>query len=583
MGGCAVRLTVETALTLGVLSRAQAISGRGGLGNLVEHVNILDAPDTVFWLHGNEFVLTTGFAFRNLTPKDRLDLVISLHGRGCAALGVKKNRYWDNIDEDVVKVCDELDFPLILLPSGCSFEEIIDLLVGEIKLDEYKTLADFHSVLNPLLEVVITSPNAKTLLVALEDLLRNPVVLLDTDWQFMDCSIGQGQTTVQELMSLEKAALDRLDSDYELRLQLRTPFRQTFSQGGRTYSRLLQPVKSLSATYGYLSVWEVGGELRPLDNLILHCAAQLIALVQATLSGAANTNSQSIHAFLTGLLKDQLPAEEVQARARLLNIDFHRGYRVFVLQSRYDSSSQTLDSRPWQIQSNELTGLPVHLRGTANAPAGKLLSASFDDSLVLLAVGVPALSGSVEDLVEPLLVDSLRRLGVDSSKIVAGISQFSDNASSVAMGYEEALYALCLGRSLFPDRSVYYFSRPGNWFSVKDLRQIRGLGLESLITYDATRGTDLTSTLERLVNCGKRQDAAAQLYVHRNTLRYRLGRIEELLRVDLGSPQTQYWLRLAFDALKLLTASAPVQSPGGATLPLTKGVARLPWRSRVSG
>lgn len=137
--------------------------------------------------------------------------------------------------------------------------------------------------------------------------------------------------------------------------------------------------------------------------------AQLIALVQATLSGATNTNSQSIHAFLTGLLRDQLSAEESQARSRLLNIDFHRGYRVFVLQSRSACSSQTLDPRLWQIQSNELTGLPVHLPGKANAPAGKLLSTSFDDSLVLLAVGVPALLGSVEDLVEPLCVDSLRR------------------------------------------------------------------------------------------------------------------------------------------------------------------------------
>lgn len=130
------------------------------------------------------FVLTTGFAFRNLTPKDRLDLVISLHGRSCAALGVKKNRCCDD-DADVVKVCNELDFPLILLPSGCSFEEIIDLLVGEIKQDQYKTLADFQSILNPLLEVMITAPNAKTLLVALEDLIRNPVVLLDKDYQFM--------------------------------------------------------------------------------------------------------------------------------------------------------------------------------------------------------------------------------------------------------------------------------------------------------------------------------------------------------------------------------------------------------------
>ncbi len=563
-----MRLTVKSALTLGVLGRARVLSGASGLGNLVEHVNVLDAPDTVFWLHGNEFVLTTGFAIRNLSPKDRLDLIISLHGRGCAALGVKQNRYWDDIDPDVARVCDELGLPLIQIPGSCSFEEIIDLLVGEIKQDQYKALADFQSILTPLLEVVTAAPNSKTLLVALEDLIQNPVVLLDKDYQFVDCSIGQRAITVQELMELERLALAGLDADYELRLQLRVPYRHTITYKGRTFGRMLQPVKSLNTTYGFLSAWEVGGEFQPLHELIIHHAAQLIALVQATISGATNTASESIQAFLAGLLCDKMSAEEAQAKSRILNIDFHRGYRVFVFQSCSAGPGESADSNLWRVHSNELTGLPVHLPGRPHSPVGKLLSTTHDNSLVLIAVGDPALSGSVEDLVEPIRMGSLRRLGVDSSSIVTGISQFNDKVSDVAMCYEEALYALRLGRNLFPDKCTYYFTTPGNWFSGKDIHQIRALGLEKLMAYDRDHGTDLTSTLERFLECGKRQDAAAQLYVHRNTLRYRLRRVEDLLCVDLSSPATQYWLRLAFDAASLLVASLPSEGPHGAIVRL---------------
>ena len=49
---------------------------------------------------------------------------------------------------------------------------------------------------------------------------------------------------------------------------------------------------------------------------------------------------------------------------------------------------------------------------------------------------------------------------------------------------------------------------------------------------------ELLRTLRTLVACGfDRGAASAQLHVHRNTLAYRLGRIEQITGLDLDSPR----------------------------------------------
>lgn len=70
--------------------------------------------------------------------------------------------------------------------------------------------------------------------------------------------------------------------------------------------------------------------------------------------------------------------------------------------------------------------------------------------------------------------------------------------------------------------------------------------LGRLIEYDDKFGTDLTSTTEQFVASGGRfQDTARGLNVHVSTLRYRLARIEELLGVNMSSPDTRFELTLA--------------------------------------
>ncbi len=70
--------------------------------------------------------------------------------------------------------------------------------------------------------------------------------------------------------------------------------------------------------------------------------------------------------------------------------------------------------------------------------------------------------------------------------------------------------------------------------------------LDPLLAYDAEHGTELVRTLEVFLACsGSWTRAADTMFVHVNSLRYRIRRIEELTGRDLGSLEDQAALLLA--------------------------------------
>jgi DNA-binding PucR family transcriptional regulator len=67
-----------------------------------------------------------------------------------------------------------------------------------------------------------------------------------------------------------------------------------------------------------------------------------------------------------------------------------------------------------------------------------------------------------------------------------------------------------------------------------------------LLEHDAERHSKLVETLTAYLDAGAALDAAAEaLFIHRSTLKYRLGRIRELLDVDLSDPSARFDLQLA--------------------------------------
>jgi purine catabolism regulator len=58
----------------------------------------------------------------------------------------------------------------------------------------------------------------------------------------------------------------------------------------------------------------------------------------------------------------------------------------------------------------------------------------------------------------------------------------------------------------------------------------------ALVAHDRTNGTDLVATLEVWLDTRNMAEAARQMHVHYNTLKYRLERVEAVLGPVLGDP-----------------------------------------------
>jgi purine catabolism regulator len=124
-------------------------------------------------------------------------------------------------------------------------------------------------------------------------------------------------------------------------------------------------------------------------------------------------------------------------------------------------------------------------------------------------------------------------------------------AADVARSLREARYALQVCRlegwaqAGFDDLGTYRLL-----LSMADpdaLRAFADAMLGALDRYDEEHGGELVASLQAFLEHNARWEAAAaQLYVHRHTLRYRMRKVGELTGRDLGSSfdRMEFWLAL---------------------------------------
>jgi purine catabolism regulator len=77
-----------------------------------------------------------------------------------------------------------------------------------------------------------------------------------------------------------------------------------------------------------------------------------------------------------------------------------------------------------------------------------------------------------------------------------------------------------------------------------------------LVEQDAHGDGDLCATLEVFLGLGNAAESARRLFIHYNTMKYRLQRIADLLGVDLHEPRSRLSLALALEARRLTAGPA---------------------------
>ena len=129
---------------------------------------------------------------------------------------------------------------------------------------------------------------------------------------------------------------------------------------------------------------------------------------------------------------------------------------------------------------------------------------------------------------------------------IAGFRELNGYYHQAAIALEFALekggkIALCG----YADIAVRYIGRALS--ACIPSRLIYHQGLCTLRAYDEANNTDLYETLRQYLNCGQNTTQTARvLYIHRNSLMYRLEKIWQLTELDLSDPEVRIRLMLSF-------------------------------------
>ncbi len=142
--------------------------------------------------------------------------------------------------------------------------------------------------------------------------------------------------------------------------------------------------------------------------------------------------------------------------------------------------------------------------------------------------------------------------------ISVGIGQVVEDIMDLKNVLTQATQALEIGQLLHGPDSITHFNNLGVYrilFSCQDkseLIQFCDELLGDLIKGDQLNNTELVKTLEILLQCNfNLKEASRTLFIHYNTLRYRVTRIQEIAKVDLRLSEDRLNLQLALRILRM--------------------------------
>lgn len=140
----------------------------------------------------------------------------------------------------------------------------------------------------------------------------------------------------------------------------------------------------------------------------------------------------------------------------------------------------------------------------------------------------------------------------------AGIGTTHVGAGGLRNTVDEATSALRAAQSGGEPGTVHHFDRLGfaraliRWYEIDDVRATIDEILAPLNRLGERKVAGAIQTLQTYLDAGQNiGETAARLHVHRNTVRYRIDRILEVLDVDLGDPEQRLLVELGTRAMRI--------------------------------
>ncbi len=576
------------------------MAGQSGLGHEVSWVLAGRSRPPIFdGLKGNELVLISVRVLRALDEEFHLSRLFNyLSEKGVAGAAIL-----GEIPDVGIEAANELNLPLFALPEGTSLSELERNITRYIAENNQQLQHWNQEVYRQFTELAIEGKGISAIAELLCKLSGKAVIVEDANFRtrvsFMPdrdqtaslVGIAENRTglygnipsldvnpvidnnSFTSVLHSNLAVLREWLHNKDLRAS--DPPLHVFemsSDGHTTLYQLTAPIIAQATVAGYVSL--LGSDFDRRQRVALSRAASALAIERAREMAVSAVEDKFQANVLDELLDGAFTSPEaIIERAKRLGYNLQLSYWVASFAFRQQEKTQrkkpltiVLDGREMELDLPVSETMGRELQRLVEQESARRNWATItrvrDDRFVVFFAntngkefGGPVEAKKAVMIFQERFVDSYPDISVS-----AGLGRFHEGGvEGLPKQSAEAEKAVMMGLRLFGPGQLTYFGDLGVYRllltigNTRELREFYQEVLGRLLEHDTRNGGELMRTLEAYFRYqGSPSEMARKIDVHRNTLLYRLRRIQDITGFDLEDSETALALHLALRIQEVL-------------------------------
>ncbi|ALA52871.1 PucR family transcriptional regulator ligand-binding domain-containing protein [Shouchella clausii] len=517
----------------------------------VEWVSITEAPVENF-IRQNELVLTTGIGC-NQEPKAFYAFVQDVIKSEASGLAVAIGRFVFELSEDVRTLAENEQFPILFLPWEIRFADITQAVTAKLVDSKQDDWQFTQKVQQELLSLMLAGNHLSALAEHVAGYAAVPIVITDAQGRIKGKSHG-AEPVVGLVSKVYKHMRTSGQESEHHPLERKI---QTLHTDG-TDVHILPIIQANEQIQGY--VFAVNRDKMDSSDLatafiLLEHAGTAAAFWFLQENTVQETEARMRNHFVADLAQGLIETEaQLKIRAEALGYEVSVPYIAIVgmlhnMEELYSRSDQVASFKDWQLSMVHYIEEEIYYAGVT---VERETMSTFMDGQLLIYLAVPC--EDYRTTVNGFLDLLDRRLAhlLPDVEITWGIGDQQLNTYAFEDRYQEAKQALLLGigRKGQGSRIFYTDTRIDRvLYKIGQERELRSLVLDyaaPLFAYDEQRQMDLVGTFVAYQrNQNKVTQTARFLHLHRQSLLYRLRKIEALTHLSLANPDDVFLLDLS--------------------------------------
>lgn len=533
-------LQIKDILQIEKIAGLKIITGNTNLENEIYNVNIIENPDSYDWFTAGDFILTTGYIFKD-DEYEQTKFIKELIDLNASGVGIKTKRFWDEIPNNIIEIAKAHNFPIIEIPFKYSLAEVVNAINDVMFQRENSALRKYRQIHNTFRKSQLDGSNYNEIAETSSNIVNNTLLLLDDSFNLLSYydqltnpyPLKQYIELIKGLKPFTNEFTKDIPSDPE---KLSLSIKKIFISGETQITIRIKPILYANKIYGYIFVWETLKKLEKLDYIALESAATTFALEINRIKQIEEAKNQQRKDFFDNLIEGKI----LSSRA-LENLAIHYGFNP-------DNNYLIIVINLFENETNNINKI-TNLLNEYNTKYNIQIVNRFSNILLFLDLKDKE---KLDSQIKNYITNMFNYIDKNSNlKYVVGVSNVCNNFIHISDQILIAYDVIKLTNDINLKKINYYedlisYHLLGNDLNIDTKTNFINNTIQVLIDHDLKNTDDLYKTLKSYYkNNFNISRTAKDLFSHRNTIIYRLNKIEKILNINLDDDETNFTLQLA--------------------------------------